>query len=101
MKPVGSHPFRHGDVTILRSWEMLEGLQALWYQGRLLGVFRIGEPIPGIICDTITLHPLDYEAVKKSVMEQALRDRARDSRSGKVRLPLNYERIIRRRMHGD
>jgi hypothetical protein len=80
-----------------KSWEMPQGVQALWFNGVLLGVFHIGEQVPGIVADCITLHPVDYELAKKCEMESVVRERSRRFHSDRFSLPQDTsERIIRK-----
>jgi hypothetical protein len=96
-KPIGTDPFTANGITMRRSWEMLQGVQALWFNGVLLGVFHIGEEVPGIIADCITLHPIDYELAKKCEMESRVRDRSRRFHENRFKLPADTsERIIRK-----
>jgi hypothetical protein len=77
-KAVGHSPIVFGGITMRKSDEMPIGIQSLWREGQCLGVCRIGDTIPDAVADTVTLNPLDYEAVKKSMMEAPRRDRARE-----------------------
>jgi hypothetical protein len=83
---------------MLRSWEMLLGVQALWKNGVLLGVFHIGEAVPGVVADTITLHPQDYEFAKKCHMERRAVERSRRFHEGRNRLPWDAEQRIARKL---
>ena len=97
-KPVGRDPWTNAEgITMRKSEEMPLGVQALWLNGVLLGVFEIGEPVTGIVCDCITLHPQDYEFAKMSEMDSKARDRNRRFHSDRFKLPANAsEQIIRK-----
>jgi hypothetical protein len=101
VKPVGYAPRTFNGVTIRKSFELPQGVQALWCQGHLLGVFRIGEQVPGIVADTITLHPIDYELAVKSHLEAPRRERRRDMfRRGFASLRgFNPVKLIKDRVH--
>jgi hypothetical protein len=90
MATLGKEPFydEKSGMTIRKCNEMPRGVQAFWTsKNGGYGVWAgwITEPIPTELRmehkpDTIVLNPLDYEAVKKSVMETPKRDRAREMR---------------------
>ena len=85
MPMLGSDPWTmDGKTYIRRSLAVERGMQVFWTSkdgGYGLLADYIGNPHPELVAlgmDTIVLHPLDYEAVKKSMQEQPKRDRARD-----------------------
>ncbi len=78
VKPVGSHPRTFGGITIRRTAELPPGVQALWREGHLLGVFEIGEPIPNLRVDNISLNPLDYEKALMDALDVPAKDRRRE-----------------------
>jgi hypothetical protein len=102
-RPVGSGAWKDptSDITIRWSDEMPQGVQAIYREGMLLGVFNIGEPVPNVAATDITLHRLDYEAVKKSLMEATARNRNRSFHAdrNKHKVPYNIESIIRKKVN--
>src|SRR5579859_2161971 len=100
-KPVGTDPFTADNgVTMRRSWEMPQGVQALWANGVLLGVFKIGEAVPGVIqADCITLHPFDYEVAKKCEMESKRRDQSRRFHDDRFKLPADSQQRIMQKVN--
>jgi hypothetical protein len=97
LKPVGYAPREIDGITVRKSSEMPVGVQALYNKGVLLGVFHIGERVPAVQADAITLHPMDYELVVKSYLERKQRDRQRRFKGGIVKAPksADIERVLR------
>lgn len=52
-----------GPITLRKSLAVPVGIQALYREGNLLAVCYIGDRIAGVKADSITLNPLDYEAM--------------------------------------
>ena len=52
-----------GPITLRKSLAVPVGMQALYREGKLLAVCYIGNQIFGVKADSITLNPLDYEAM--------------------------------------
>lgn len=87
MPMLGFEPWSvDGKTFIRKSLAVPQGMQSFWTSrdgGMCLAVDHIGNPRPELIeqgCDTLVLNPMDYEAVKKSMMETPRRDRAREFR---------------------
>jgi len=98
-KPVGYAPREINGLVVRKSSEIPEGVQALYAKGKLLGVFRIGEPVPIVHADAITLHPLDYEVVLKTYLEQDQRRRRRELRRSLTKMPTqsDIDRVLRQK----
>lgn len=96
-RPYGFAPRDIDGITMRKTDEVPEGVQALYYQGKLLKVCRIGEPVQGIICDAITLNPKDYEVVLKCHLERKQKERAQRFVGPRVRTPsqTDIERVLR------
>ena len=90
MPMLGVEPWRDptSGMTIRKSNAVERGYQIFWSsRGEGMGCWAglITQKCPAAIRekmrpDTIVLNPLDYEAVKKSVMETPRRDRAREQK---------------------
>jgi len=83
---------------------MPQGIQAIYHDGILMGVFEIGKPVPNVHATDITLHPLDYEAVKKSMMDSKRKEDAREfnrTRGRSTKLPYNAESLVRKKLLND
>ena len=76
---VGLDPFEADGITMRRSPTgpdgqpiVPDGMQVLYREGKFVGVGHFGMPAPSEWpkADTIVLSPMQYEAVKKNVMER-------------------------------
>lgn len=98
--PIGINPRLIDGIVIRKFSEIPEGVQALYYKGELQGVFRIGQPVPGVRCDAITLSHRDYEVVLKCFLEREQRERRRRFKGPVVKLPsqAEIELVVKRSM---
>jgi hypothetical protein len=70
-KVIGYAPRVFDDITIYKHPVIEPGCQVMWKEGVIVMICRIGETVPRhVTCDSITLHPADYEMVVKSYMDK-------------------------------
>ena len=98
-RPYGFAPRDIDGITMRKTEEVPEGVQALYYKGTLVKVCRIGEPQLDVRCDAVTLNPKDYEVVLKCYFERTQRERSRRFRGPIVKTPTQteIERVFRQR----
>jgi hypothetical protein len=86
-------------IWVYKSSEVPQGLQALYKDNAILGVYQIGAPTNGVLCDSIVLSHADYEVVLKSFLERRQKGRTRRFHADRIRQPTQteIEKVLRER----